>query len=77
MAVACERRADSSVNVSDFAAAVKWYEEVLGFQKLYDIPDMGWGEWTTNVPGMTIGISEVQPGSNAAPGPGGENGNCT
>jgi predicted enzyme related to lactoylglutathione lyase len=49
-----------AINVSDFARAAKWYEEVLGFQKLYDVPDMGWGEWATNVPGMTVGISEVQ-----------------
>lgn len=49
-----------AINVSDFARAAKWYEEVLGFQKLYDLPDMGWGEWATNVPGMTVGISEVQ-----------------
>jgi predicted enzyme related to lactoylglutathione lyase len=52
-----------AVNVSDFAAAAKWYEDVLGFQKLYDVPEMGWGEWLTNVPGMTIGISEVEAGS--------------
>lgn len=49
-----------AINVSNFADAAKWFEEVLGFQKIYDIPDMGWGEWTTNVPGMTLGISEVQ-----------------
>lgn len=49
-----------AINVSNFARAVKWYEEVLGFEKIYDVPEMGWGEWATNVPGMTIGISEVQ-----------------
>lgn len=57
-----------AINVRDFAAAAKWYEEVLGFEKLYDMPDMGWGEWATNVPGMTVGISEVE---DANPGPGG------
>jgi len=57
-----------AVRVRNFAAATKWYEDVLGFQKLYDMPDMGWGEWATNVPGMTLGISEVQDNS---PGPGG------
>ena len=49
-----------AINVSNFARAAAWYEEVLGFQKLYDVPDMGWGEWSTNVPGMTLGISEVE-----------------
>lgn len=60
-----------ALNVTDFAAAAKWYEDVLGFQKIYDIPEMGWGEWATNVPGMTVGLSQVQPGTNDAPGPGG------
>ncbi|MCB1693423.1 MAG: VOC family protein [Pseudomonadales bacterium] len=49
-----------AINVSDFARAAKWYEEVLGFQKLYDVPEMGWGEWKTNVPGMTVGLSQVE-----------------
>ncbi|MEX0942854.1 MAG: VOC family protein [Pseudomonadales bacterium] len=57
-----------AINVSNFSRAVKWYEEVLGFEKIYDVPEMGWGEWATNVPGMTIGISEVQ---GAATGSGG------
>lgn len=52
-----------AINVSNFAAAVSWYEDILGFEKLYDVPEMGWGEWATNVPGMTIGISEVESGS--------------
>lgn len=49
-----------AINVRDFARAAKWYEDVLGFRKLYDVPEIGWGEWATNVPGMTVGISEVQ-----------------
>lgn len=49
-----------AINVSDFKAAARWYEEVLGFEKIYDVPDIGWGEWRTNVPGMTLGISEVE-----------------
>ena len=51
-----------AITVSDFRAAASWYEEVLGFQKLYEVPEMPWGEWATNVPGMTVGLSQPQPG---------------
>jgi CreA protein len=70
VAVQLDYRAETTcaIRVRNFATAAKWYEDVLGFQKLYDMPEMGWGEWATNVPGMTVGISEVQDNS---PGPGG------
>ncbi|MGH2610802.1 MAG: VOC family protein [Tepidiformaceae bacterium] len=60
-----------AINVTDFKAASKWYQEVLGFTPLYEIDDLGWGEFATNVPGMTVGLGQVEPGSNDAPGPGG------
>jgi predicted enzyme related to lactoylglutathione lyase len=60
-----------AITVRDFAASAKWYEEMLGFQKIYDVPEMGWGEWATNVPGMTLGLSQAQPGSEDGFGHGG------
>lgn len=60
-----------AINVTDFKAASKWYQEVLGFTPMYELEEMGWGEFLTNVPGMTAGLSQVEPGSNDAPGPGG------
>ena len=57
-----------AINVRDFARAAAFYEGVLGFEKLYDVPEIGWGEWSTNVPGMTIGISEVKEGVTGAGG---------
>jgi predicted enzyme related to lactoylglutathione lyase len=60
-----------AINVTDFKAASKWYQEVLGFTSLYEVDGMGWGEFCTNIPGMTVGLSQVEPGSNDAPGPGG------
>lgn len=58
------------VTVSDFRAAAKWYEEVLGFQNLYEVPEMPWGEWATNVPGTTIGLGQAQPGESVQTGGG-------
>jgi predicted enzyme related to lactoylglutathione lyase len=60
-----------AINVTDFKAASKWYQEVLGFTPMYELEEMGWGEYLTNVPGMTAGLSQVEPGSNDAPGAGG------
>ena len=68
---ATSSRPPAAVNVHDFNAASKWYQDVLGFTPMYELPDMGWGEFCTNVPGMTVGLSQVEPGSNDAPGPGG------
>ncbi|MEX0782459.1 MAG: VOC family protein [Dehalococcoidia bacterium] len=60
-----------AINVTDFRAASRWYQDVLGFTPMYELEEMGWGEFLTNVPGMTAGLSQVEPGSNDAPGPGG------
>ncbi len=60
-----------AINVTDFKAASKWYQEVLGFTPMYELEDIGWGEFLTNVAGMTVGLSQVEPGSNDAPGAGG------
>ena len=60
-----------AINVTDFKAASKWYQEVLGFTPLYEMDEMGWGEFSTNIPGMTVGLSQVEPSTNDAPGPGG------
>ena len=60
-----------AINVTDFKAASRWYQDVLGFEPLYQMEEMGWGEFRTNVAGMSVGLSQVEPGSNDAPGPGG------
>ena len=60
-----------AINVADFKAASAWYQDVLGFTPMYELEEMGWGEFHTNVPGMTVGLSQVEQGSNDAPGAGG------
>ena len=60
-----------AINVTDFKAASRWYQDVLGFEPHYEMEEMGWGEFRTNIPGMSVGLSQVEPGSNDAPGPGG------
>jgi len=57
-----------AINVSDFKKSVDFFTTVLGFQLNYAVDEMGWGEMSTNVPGLTLGISQVESG---AGGPGG------
>lgn len=56
-----------AIEVSDFARAKRWYQEVLGFQQIYSIDDIGWCEMTTHIPGVSVGVSQVE---TTHPGPG-------
>lgn len=49
-----------SINVSDYAASVKWYQEKLGFKLLYETPELGWCELDTIIPGVNVGLSQVE-----------------
>lgn len=49
-----------SIQVLDLNKAMKWYEEKLGFTKLYQIDDMGWAEMSTEIKGVNIGLSQVE-----------------
>jgi predicted enzyme related to lactoylglutathione lyase len=48
-----------SIQVMDWERATRWYQEVLEFKLIYDVPDMGWCELESGVPGTTIGLSKV------------------
>jgi len=49
-----------AIRVSDMAASIKWYTEVLGFELLYQLDDMGWAEMKSSVPGVNVGVSQVE-----------------
>jgi predicted enzyme related to lactoylglutathione lyase len=49
-----------SVSVSDYRAAMQWYQEHLGFKFLYEMPDIAWAELATSIPGVNIGVSQVE-----------------
>jgi len=48
----------AAITVSDFKRALAWFNDVLGFPTEYVVEGMPWGEVRTNVPGLTIGISQ-------------------
>ena len=47
-------------DVKDRQASVRWYQDVLGFKLLYEVAEMGWCELATEVPGVNVGLSEVE-----------------
>ena len=49
-----------SINVSDYTASMKWYQEKLDFKLLYEAPEIGWCELETIIAGVSIGLSQVE-----------------
>lgn len=49
-----------SVNVSNFNAAVEWYEKAVGFELIYRLDQYGWGEVQTPLNGITIGLGQTE-----------------
>src|SRR5438132_3213266 len=47
-----------SISVRDLDAAIDWYREMLGFEVIYKLGDMGWCELTTSMNGVSIGVGE-------------------
>ena len=57
------------VNVTDIKASMEWYQEVLGFELLYYMEELGWCELKSPVDKVNVGLSQVEkmpsPGGNA------------
>ncbi len=49
-----------ALKVTDLEKAIRWYEEVMDFQLLYKMDDMGWCELKTGVAGVNVGLSQVE-----------------
>jgi CreA protein len=49
-----------SVSVRNLEGAKRWYSEVLGFEHLYTMTEIGWSELATAIPGVNIGLSQVE-----------------
>ncbi|MBC8366461.1 VOC family protein [bacterium] len=56
--------------VKNLDAAIKWYEETLGFKLLYKLDDIGWGELQGPDEKISVGLGvreEVQQGGGCVP----------
>jgi predicted enzyme related to lactoylglutathione lyase len=49
-----------SFQVRDRKAAQAWYAARLGFELLYDAPDIAWCEMRTPLPGVTVGFGDAE-----------------
>jgi CreA protein len=49
-----------SVSVRNLEQAKTWYQDILGFTHLYTMPQIAWAELSTAIPGVNIGLSEVE-----------------
>lgn len=55
-----------SMPVSDLDRAIKWYQDVMGFELKYRMDEIGWCELVSSVPDVNVGLSVVE-----QPNPGG------
>ena len=57
------------VNVLDIQKSMSWYQEVLGFELIYYMEELGWCELQSPVTRVNVGLSQVEkmppPGGNA------------
>ncbi|UCD76859.1 MAG: VOC family protein [Phycisphaerales bacterium] len=49
-----------AMETADLERALAWYRDVLGFELLYRMDDLGWCELKTSVPGVNVGLSQVE-----------------
>ena len=47
-----------SSSVTDLAASVKWFQEMLGFELVFQMEEMGWAELSCPTQGVTIGLGQ-------------------
>lgn len=49
-----------AMETADLERSLAWYRDVLGFELLYKLDEMGWCELRTAVPGVNVGLSQVE-----------------
>ena len=48
------------LNVTDIKVSMTWYQEVLGFELLYYMKNLGWCELKSPVDKVNVGLSQVE-----------------
>jgi predicted enzyme related to lactoylglutathione lyase len=49
-----------ALDVTDLKRSIDWYTGVLGFKLLYSMDEIGWCELETELPGVNVGLSQVE-----------------
>ena len=47
-----------SSSVKDLDASLAWFQDVLGFEEIFKIPEAGWAEVATPAEGVSIGLEQ-------------------
>ena len=50
----------AALSVKDMKAGIAWYRDVLGFELVYELEDMGWCELKSPVNRVNVGLSQVE-----------------
>ncbi|MCK8059917.1 MULTISPECIES: VOC family protein [unclassified Fusibacter] len=48
------------ISCHHLATSRKWYTDTLGFTLMYQVDDLLWAEFKTPMPGVTVGLEEVE-----------------
>ncbi|WP_422344255.1 VOC family protein [Parasphingorhabdus sp.] len=49
-----------SMGVSDIDASIEWYRNILNFELLYKNEEIAWGEMSTGLANVNLGLSQVE-----------------
>lgn len=49
-----------SIGVRDLKAAQRWFNEVLGFEVIYEVEELGWCEMSTPTKEVSLGIGQLE-----------------
>jgi len=49
-----------AMKVTDLEKSRQWYQDMLSFSLLYQMDGIGWCELATEVPGVNLGLSQVE-----------------
>ena len=49
-----------ALSVANLDKAIAWYGDVLGFEMIYKLDEMGWCELKSPVARVTVGLSQVE-----------------
>lgn len=49
-----------AVQVSDIEKSIAWYQDVLGFELIYHVKEIGWCEMASPVNRLQLGLSQVE-----------------
>lgn len=49
-----------AMQCGDLDKAIAWYTDVLGLELDYKMDDLGWSELKSPVPGVSVGLSQVE-----------------